>query len=293
MPYCPFCGSEVSEDDTFCRSCGSVLSGGTVPQRPRDDGRRTKLIALAIVGAILVSAVAGIIVAMVFDFSIKSEYNNTYDWTYENKSFSYSLTVDSDYYKKMTSSGIDRTGSISIDRYTTGEGEVVAVKDYIVVDSHIQALADSLKAKYKEAFGTDPTEDDYVKFAAAFVQKCIKYDYNEYDSGKEYWRYPLETLCNKKGDCEDTSILLAALIDAGGYEAGILLLPGHAMCAVTAATLVGGPYENIRNSPVYGKDFYPIETTADTTEDGVIGVITDQYKDVYMHLYLGHVTGYY
>ena len=65
------------------------------------------------------------------------------------------------------------------------------------------------------------------------------------------------------------------------------------MCAVTAATLVDGPYQNIRNSPVYSKDFYPIETTADTTEEGVIGVITDQYKVVYMHLYLGHVTKYF
>ena len=70
MPYCPFCGSEVSENDTFCRSCGSVLSGGTVPQRPRDDGRRTKIIALAVVGILLVSAAAGLIAVFLFDFSV-------------------------------------------------------------------------------------------------------------------------------------------------------------------------------------------------------------------------------
>ena len=294
MPYCPYCGSEVADDDVFCRSCGTTLNGnGPVPQGPKDNSRRMRIIALLLVGTILVSAAAGIIAAIAFDFDLRTEYNNTYRWEYEGKSFSYELYVDGDYYKKMSSSTIDRTGSISAERYTTETGVQVAVKDYIVVDSYIQALADALKVKYNEAFGADPNEDQYVKFAASFVQKCIRYDWDEYRSEKDYWRYPLETLCEKVGDCEDTSILLSALIQAGGYEAGIILLPGHAMCAVTAATLVDGPYQNIRNSPVYSKDFYPIETTADTTDEGVIGVITDQYKVVYMHLYLGHVTDYF
>ena len=60
MPYCPFCGSEASEEDTFCRSCGAMLSGSSLPpQKPKDDGRMTKIIAVAIVAAILFAAVGG------------------------------------------------------------------------------------------------------------------------------------------------------------------------------------------------------------------------------------------
>ncbi|MFH1773654.1 MAG: transglutaminase family protein [Methanobacteriota archaeon] len=40
----------------------------------------------------------------------------------------------------------------------------------------------------------------------------------------DYPRFPLETLAYGMGDCEDKAMLLAALLETGGYEAGLLLI---------------------------------------------------------------------
>lgn len=294
MPYCPFCGSEASEEDTFCRSCGAMLSGSSLPpQKPKDDSKGMKIVAVAVVIAILFAAVGGVLVYYLFDFAVKTEYNNTYSWDYNGKSFSYEITVDSAYYSKATGSSIDRGGSISIDNYKTDSGEEVAVKDYIVVDQYIKGLAQSLKTKYTEVFDEEPSKEKYIKFATVFVLDCIEYDYDEYRSGREYWRYPLQTLIEKTGDCEDTSILLAAILDAAGYDSGIILLPGHAMCAVTTADIPDKPeYRDMRHSDVYSLDFYPVETTG-RISDYIIGFMKDDYLDVYPHLYMGYVDKYY
>ena len=293
MPYCPFCGSEASEEDTFCRSCGAVLSGSGAPsQKPKGDNRAIKAVAVVVVIAILLTAVGAVIAYYAFDFSLKTEYNNTYKWSYNEKNFTYEITVDSAYYHKATDSSIDRAGSISVERYTTASGVQVAAKDYIVVDEHIKVLADSLRAQYTEAFGEGPDKQAYIKFAAAFIYGCIEYDNDEYKSGKEYWRYPLQTLIEKTGDCEDTSILLAAILDAAGYESGIILLPGHAMCAVTTDDIPDLVYPNKKHSDVYSLNFYPVETTS-KLNDAVIGYMSEKYEDVYAHLYMGHVSEYY
>ena len=294
MSYCPFCGSETSEEDTFCPSCGAMLSGNSLPpQKPKDDSRMTKIVAVAVVMAILFAAVGGVIAYWVFDFAVKSEYNNTYRWSYDNQSFSYEITVDTSYYSKVTGSAIDRSGSLTVERYTTASGEKVAVKDFIVVDEHIQALADSLKTQYKEKFGAEPTKEQYIKFTAVFINDNIEYDWDEADNGREYWRYPLQTLIEKTGDCEDTSILMAAILDAAGYESGIILLPGHAMCAVTTDDIPDIPaYPNKKHSDVYSIEFYPVETTA-ILDDNVIGYMGESFPEAYAHLYMGHVTSYY
>jgi len=295
MPYCPFCGSETADGDTFCRSCGAVLSGSVPGPKGPDNTRKMKYIAVALVGLILLTAVGGIVAAFAWDLLTKENVDNTYRWDYEGKSFSYELKVDSKYYTEVRTSDIDRTGSISIERYTTDSGTTLAVKDYIVVDKYIQGLSDSLKTMYKEAFGSEPTKEEYVKFASVFVNVCIKYDDDEYKGGYEYWRYPLETLCDRTGDCEDTSILLAAILDAAGYDSGIILLPGHAMCAVTADGIPDSPlYPTKKSSTAYSPavEFYPVETTGIINKN-IIGYINDSYEDVYMHLYLGHVTEYF
>jgi hypothetical protein len=290
MPYCPFCGSEVSEGDTFCQSCGAVL--GPVPnspQRPRKD--RTRMyVAIFIAAFLLITAVGAVFIATVGNEFINGDLKKTYRWDYEGKSFTYSMDVKRADFNEMMSSDIDRTGSVSTDQYKTTSGTVEGVCDYIVVDSYITAISDMLKQEYQKAFGSAPTNDEYVKFASAFVQICIDYDHSEANSGEEYWRYPLETLVDGIGDCEDTSILLAALIDAGGLNGGVILVPGHAMCAVYSSDL-SSAYANIRHSDVYDANFYPIETTVDTFR--TIGEISDDYLIVYHHLYTGHSTVYF
>lgn len=66
----------------------------------------------------------------------------------------------------------------------------------------------------------------------AFVQS-IPYSLDKDSVGhEEYWRYPIETLHDQTGDCEDTSILAASILRALGHEVVMLDMPGHVAIGV-------------------------------------------------------------
>ena len=294
MPYCPFCGSEVSEQDSFCRSCGAMLNGGIYPKPAPKGPDGTKVLAVILVVFVLFAAAGGAIIVALLNGGGSNtpteDITRTYKWEYEGVKFNYTLTVEKSYYDRMKSSPIDRSGTVSTDRYVKeGGGTVFGGGDYVVVDDKLISVVDDLQGMYKAKIGNFATNDDYVKFVTAFVQICIVYDRDEAGS-TEYWRYPMETLCDGTGDCEDTSILLAALIDAKGLNGGFLLMPGHAMCAIDSSDLYYS-YDNLNHSSVYNLDFYPIETTYDEFE--TIGSISPATEVLYLHMYMGHAVDYY
>ena len=297
MPFCPFCGSEISDDDAFCRSCGAVVSGGQKePPRKKD---RTRLVAVIMVLIVVVSGLTGIAIYLTKE-AVIDDVTQTYRWQYDGQSFSYTLTVERSYFTKLVGSDIDRSGTVSEGRYVVDGRTVFGVCDYIVVDEYIKKMCQDFCSMYKEKFGSDPTNEQYADFVTAFVQICIDYDEDEAYGGTEYWRYPLETLCDRIGDCEDTSILLAALLDAKGLNGGVILAPGHAMAAIlTTDYTVADPPKQYHSDVEYngsasGVDYYPIETTYNEyVEIGYIGQPGSIFTEVYLHLYLGSVSDYY
>ena len=299
MPYCPFCGTENSEEDTFCRSCGAMLNGGSAPAPAPSGPSAKKVFVILIVISLLFAGLSGAVLWGLLEAGRQQETADitvTYNWTYENEfhfkmPFTYTLTVERSYYNRMMGSQIDRSGTSSADRYINDGNVVFGVSDYVVVDEYIKKVSADLQALYKEKFGDFTVTDDYVKFVTAFVQICIVYDYDEGTSGREYWRYPLETLCDGMGDCEDTSILLAALIDAKDLNGGVVLVPGHAMCAVKSSDLTYTYYYNLNHSSVYDTYFFPIETTYNEQAD--IGEISLDMEALYLHLYMGSSSDYY
>ena len=48
----------------------------------------------------------------------------------------------------------------------------------------------------------------------------------------EYPRYPVETLFDRGGDCEDTSILTATILYEMGYDVALLILEDDNHCAI-------------------------------------------------------------
>ena len=60
-----------------------------------------------------------------------------------------------------------------------------------------------------------------------FVQS-MEYQSDEVFMGHvEYWKFPLETLCDQGGDCEDTAILYSSLMKAMGFDTVLIIVPGH------------------------------------------------------------------
>lgn len=318
MRHCPHCGSELSDTDRFCFSCGALVEGiedeqdekkvepsltptGSVPQASNDRPGTGTIIKVFLIVAILLAASVGGILILSNSYkepTSTGDHTVSYEWNYNGETLKYTLTVKQTDYDSMRKSTIDHTGSLSSDRYTRTDGKIiVAVSEFIVVDKYVQKLADDLKALCKDKNGgAEPSNEKLIQFLTYFVQGAIAYDSEEGSSSSDYWRYPLETLWEKKGDCEDTAILLAALTNASGDQykgkAGVILLPGHVMAAVDKSLYATPLAYSSKHSDVYNCDYYAIETALDGSY-WEVGKINDKYSGDYFHLYLGYVTSYY
>ncbi|MFA4861866.1 PEGA domain-containing protein [Methanoregula sp.] len=103
------------------------------------------------------------------------------------------------------------------------------------------------------------TYDDRTDYrnVVAFVQS-IRYEEDVdpvTNQETDYWKYPVETLAEGSGDCEDTAILTAALLKEMGYDVAIVLFDDHAAVAVTCDNCNGYYY------PLNNKRYYYLETT--------------------------------
>lgn len=103
---------------------------------------------------------------------------------------------------------------------------------------------------------------DLVNYLTTFVQS-VPYK----SEVGEYKKYPIETLFERGGDCEDKSALLAAILNTFGFDAAMVLLPGHMAVAISCNNC-GGYY--LHN----GKQYSFIETTAN---GWTIGSVPEEY----------------
>lgn len=124
------------------------------------------------------------------------------------------------------------------------------------------------------------TDMDMIREIVKFVQDVIEYEYDIDSTGEiEYPRYPIETLYERRGDCEDTSILLAAMLRELGYEVGFLALPRHIAVAVRAVD----DYDSSSYYEINGKRYVYIESTASGWN---IGDIPKDYQQTEAEFYL-------
>jgi len=122
------------------------------------------------------------------------------------------------------------------------------------------------------------TEIQKLNFVISFVQSLpytVDIETKPYD---EYPRYPIETLFDRGGDCEDTSILVAALLDRMGYDVALLHLSNayHMAVGVVVPDMYGLYYD------YNGKHYYYLETTGEGWE---IGQIPSDIKDTTAYMY--------
>lgn len=83
------------------------------------------------------------------------------------------------------------------------------------------------------AYGSGMDRTEFARFVLSFVQ-MIPYVTDEDSVGeREYWKYPLETLWDGGGDCEDSTILYDTLMLMAGYDVAFVLFQDHAMSAVS------------------------------------------------------------
>jgi hypothetical protein len=137
-------------------------------------------------------------------------------------------------------------------------------KEYVAggVCGEVKALARKL-LQARRTFGTY----DEVHFVLSFVQQAIRYQREE----KEYPRYPVETLVDTIGDCEDFSILGAAILKVMGYDVALLFVPGHCALGVAGAKDMPGTAVEYE-----GRLYYYCEMSAGGWS---LGEIPEEYRD--------------
>jgi hypothetical protein len=112
------------------------------------------------------------------------------------------------------------------------------------------------------------TNVEKINFIASFVQG-IEYTKDDPENETyEYPRYPLETLKEKRGDCEDKAILTAALLYSLGYNVSLIRLPQHMAVGVNLS-------EKISAYSYYVDQYYFLETT---TLFNPLGKIPSEYQ---------------
>jgi predicted transglutaminase-like cysteine proteinase len=188
--------------------------------------------------------------------------SRSYEWRYGGRLWTLTLDVPEalyDYYKERA-----RPPTKDYSVYVTHPGD----------DSYLQLLATEME---RAAAIRELDELETVNLAVSFVQSLPYTSDSVTTPYDEYPRYPVETLVDNGGDCEDTSILLAALLDEMGYDVVLLSPPDHMGVGVLGSEMVSGAYWEHRG----GRYFY-VETTG---EGWGFGEIPEEYRSESAHIY--------
>ncbi|MCK5577071.1 MAG: hypothetical protein KAI14_02035 [Dehalococcoidales bacterium] len=192
----------------------------------------------------------------------------TFDWRFGGKEFTWELNLPQslyDYYFQLP-----RTPTANYSVYAT----------HPMDDTYLEELVSELEAVALEE-GFNPRQT--AEFAISFVQS-LPYSADSVTTPfDEYPRYPIETLVDMGGDCEDSSILLASLLNMMDYNAVFLVFPGtanesgHAAIGVAGLEGVFGSYWEHE-----GKRYYYQETTGTGWK---LGEVPPEYKKASADIY--------
>jgi hypothetical protein len=141
-------------------------------------------------------------------------------------------------------------------------------------DEMIEAVVNELNTHAKKA---NLNEYETAEYVISFVQS-LPYTYDEvttpYD---EYPRYPIETLVDYGGDCEDTSILATSFLKEMGYDVVLIVFPGHIGIGIWGDESVEGNYYLVD-----GKKYFYLETTGRGWD---LGELPEQYDGAKAKIY--------
>ncbi len=175
----------------------------------------------------------------------------TYAWTYDYLNLEIEVNISGLAYQEYKSR--------SVDRWPDSTAEMLVY--FTTTDQVVMDVASKLR---NIATIKDYSDIQTANMVLSFVQDIRYSQDNASEGSDEYWRFPVETLYDETGDCEDLSILYASIMEAMGYDAILLILPGHAAVGLSCDGVYGAYYD------WDGKRYYYCETTGQYWEVGDI-----------------------
>ena len=184
-----------------------------------------------------------------------------HSWKCNGKAYSVSLNVSSDLYDYYQ----NQREHLAY-RYQFNGGEVPPNYFGFILSEYdrpvMRALADEFSSR-------SMTKKEEVDLVMTFVQS-LPYAFDSATKGTdEYLRYPIETLVDGHGDCEDKVALLAALLYEMDIDFILLVLPEHMAIGVHCDGVDANRYLSFHD-----KRYYYVETTM---EGWQIGQIPENY----------------
>ena len=174
-------------------------------------------------------------------FPSSDYYTRNYSWSYNGYNQSLSITIPKEYYEYY------RNKSHSGKNYDS----------YALSESDRQFLGKMIDSFKEQGSRNNFTDDQVALNVIAFVQ-AMPYTSDSVTTGSdEYPRYPIETLVDGGGDCEDSSILAAALLSEMGYGVVLLSPPGHMALGIKGSENITGSYYEYN-----GSRYFYVETTS-------------------------------
>ena len=188
--------------------------------------------------------------------------NRQYEWSYDKQTWQWTLAIPQSLYDYYVERPRAMTQDYSI--YVTHPSD----------DEYIDTIVDKIKDVAANA-GYDDWET--VNFAVSFVQSLPYATDDVTTAYDEYPRYPIETLVDNGGDCEDTSILMAAILNHMSYGTVLISLPNHMAVGVLGGEGISGTYW-----PHSDGEYYYLETTGSGWE---IGELPPEYEGLSASIY--------
>ena len=184
-----------------------------------------------------------------------------HSWKYNGKDCSITLNISTDLYDYYRN---EREHLAYV--YQFNDGEVPPNYYSFMLSEHDRPLMHALAQEFSRYA---LTEKDQIELALSFVQSLpYAFDSDSKDED-EYVRYPVETLVDGCGDCEDKVALLVALLYEMDKDFVLLVMPEHMALGVHCDEIEGHRYLLYQ-----GKKYYFMETTMPNWQ---IGQVPEDY----------------
>lgn len=194
--------------------------------------------------------------------SVEPLFQRRYEWRYENSKYLWDVAIPNELYEYCENRPRPPTKNYSV---------------YVTDPRDDQFLRDMAMSFNQLALEEGLSENEKISLMMAWVQSLPYTSDNVTTPHDDYPRYPAETLVDEGGDCEDTSILMASLLDEIGYEVILINPPGHVAVGVSGKGIFRGWHWTLDS-----KEYYYLETTG---EGWKIGEIPEEYEEESAHLY--------
>ncbi len=178
-------------------------------------------------------------------------YTKTYAWSYKGSEW----TLDSSIPKALYAAYQQVPVATRVRNGPAGYGFLTTTEDAFIKDL-TEELNTTLASEGYDEFET-------VSCILAFVQSLPYTSDSSSSAYDEYPRFPIETLVDDGGDCEDTSILFATIMLILGYGTIYINPPEHIAVGVLGDSDLPGTYWTYHEKP-----YYYCETTGENFEIG-------------------------